>query len=282
MADYTFNEQVVCEIARSFGQDDDFVFSSTSNCGLVGGVLAKELYAPRLQLSMGARGKSAFLNHVRYPFIVGDPPERFLETLINIEEIFNLVCRGKWCILMQPVQLDRFGYMNLSMVGDIKKPSSVFVGSRGVPDNTVNAPRILYFVPAHVARVFVNKVDFVSGLGYGKERKDGTIKWGAPAKIISNLCVLDFEGETGRVRLKSIHTGVSLDQVKENTGFDLVIQDPVPETDPPTDEELHWIREIIDPAGISRLDFLKGKDFTRVLSEIMKGTGYQTIYPKKQ
>jgi len=281
MADYTFNEQVVCEIARSFGPDDDFVFSSGSNCGLVGGVLAKELYAPRLLLSMGAKGKSAFLDNVRYPFIVGAPPESFIETLVNMEEIFEIVGRGKWCILMQPVQLDKFGYMNLSMVGDMKKPSAVFVGSRGVPDNTVNAPSIMYFVPGHAARIFVEKVDFISGLGYGKERKDGVIKWGSPTTILTNLCVMDFEEGTGRVRLKSIHTGVTLDQIKENTGFDLILPDPVPETAPPTDEELHWIREVIDPAGISRLDFLKGKDFTRVLSEIMKGTGYQAIYPKK-
>jgi len=281
MADYTFNEQVVCEIARSFGPDDDFVFSSTSNCGLVGGVLAKELYAPRLHLSMGAKGKSAFLNNVRYPFIVGAPPERFIETLMNMEEIYNIAGRGKWCILMQPVQVDKFGYMNLSLAGDMKKPSAVFVGSRGVPDNTVNAPRIMYFVPGHAARVFVDKVDFISGLGYGKERKEGTIKWGAPTKIITNLCVMDFEDGTGRVRLKSIHTGITLEQVKENTGFDLVHASPVPETAAPSDEELHMIREVIDPVGISRLDFLRGEDYKRVLSEIMRGTTYQSLYSKK-
>ena len=273
MADYTFNEQIVSVIARSFGDNDDFIFSSTSNCGLVAGVLAKELYAPKLHLSMPAKGQYAFLNNVRFPFMFGAPPEEFIETLIGMNEIFELVVRGKWCILMQPVQLDQFGYMNLSMVGDMKKPSAVFVGSRGVPDNTVNAPRIMYFVPGHTTRSFVDKVDFISGLGYGKERKDGTVKWGAPAKVITNLCVLDFEEETGRVRLSSLHTGVTLDQVKESTGFDLVIPDPVPETAAPSEEELHWIREVIDPAGISRLDFLKGKDFMAAMSEIMKAMG---------
>ncbi|MDY7038021.1 MAG: hypothetical protein SV375_17895, partial [Thermodesulfobacteriota bacterium] len=115
----------------------------------------------------------------------------------------------------------------------------------------------------------------------GRERKEGLVKWGAPVRIITNLCVLDFDEETGGVRLKSVHSGISLDQVKENTGFELIIPDKVVETDAPTDEELHWIREIIDPAGISQLDFAKGKDFSRLLSEIMKGTTYQSLYPKK-
>jgi acyl CoA:acetate/3-ketoacid CoA transferase beta subunit len=182
---------------------------------------------------------------------------------------------------MQPVQIDQYGYMNLSLVGDRDRPSAVFVGSRGVPDNTVNGSRTLYFVPNHLKRVFVEKVDFASGLGYGKERKEGRIEWGAPLKIITNLCVMDFEEESGRVRLKSLHTGVTLDQVKENTGFELILPDPVPETEPPTSEELHWIREIIDPSGISRLDFVKGEAFKRVLSEIMKGTTYDSIYSKR-
>jgi hypothetical protein len=80
------------------------------------------------------------------------------------------------------------------------------------------------------------------------------------------------------MRIKSAHAGVTLDQIKSNTSFDLLIPDSVPETDPPTDEELHWIREIIDPSGISRLDFLKGEDFKRVLSDIMRGTTYQLLY----
>jgi len=280
MAHHTNEEVIVCEIARSFGPDDDFIVSSTSNSGFVGIALAKELYAPKLCFWMAAKGKGAFLRNVRYPFMIGAPPERFIETLVDMEDIFDAVGRGMWCMIMQPVQIDKYGYMNLSLVGDIDKPSKVFVGSRGVPDNTVNSRRVLYFVPNHERRVFVEKVDFVSGLGYGKERRDGTIRWGAPVKVITNLCVLDFDEESGRMRLKSVHPGFTVDHVKSNTDFDLLIPDSVPETDLPSDEELHWIREIIDPSGISRLDFLKGEDFKRVLSEIMRGTTYQLLYKK--
>jgi glutaconate CoA-transferase subunit B len=280
MLDFTIEEQIVCEIARSFGPEDDFVVSAMNNCGLVGIALAKELYAPKLSFSMGAKGKNAFLMDVRYPFIIGQPPERFIESLQDMEDIFNIVTRGKWCIIMQPVQIDKYGYSNLSLVGDINKPSAVFVGSRGVPDNTVNGPRTIYYVPNHAKRVFVDKVDFISGVGYGKERKEGIIKWGQPVKIITNLCIMDYDEETGRVRIKSTHRGVTLSQVKENTGFELIIPGPVPKTKAPSNEELHWLRNLIDPLGISRLDFLKGEDFKQVLSEIMRGATYNSLYRK--
>lgn len=280
MLDFTIGEQIVCEIARSFNPDDDFIVNATTNCGFVGIALAKELYAPKLSFSMNAKGKSAFLMDVRYPFIIGQPPERFIESLLDMEDIFNIVTRGKWCIIMQPVQIDKYGYTNLSLVGDMNKPSAVFVGSRGVPDNTVNGPRTIYYLPNHAKRVFVDKVDFISGVGYGKEWKGGIIKWGLPVKIITNLCIMDFDEETGRVRIKSIHRGITLNQVKENTGFELIIPDLVPETKVPSNEELHWIRNLIDPSGISRLDFLKGEDFKQVLSEIMRGTTYNSLYKK--
>lgn len=271
---YTLEELIVCEVARSYGPDDDFVVFATSNSGFVGLALAKELYAPRLCFYMGAKGTGAFLRDVRFPFVIGAPPERFIETLVGMDEVFNFVVGGKWCIITQPVQIDKYGYINLSLVGDKNKPSAVFVGSRGVPDNTVNAPRGVYWVPNHIKRVFVDKVDFISGLGYGKERKEGMVKWGAPVKVVTNLCILDFDEGTGRMRLKSIHNGVTLDQVKDNTGFDLIIPKSIPETTPPTDEELHWIRDVIDPFGVRRLDFLKGEDFKKAFSEIMKSISY--------
>ncbi len=274
----TFQELNVCEIARSFGEEDNFVISAASNSGIVGAVLAQELYAPKVSFYMGAKGKGAILRNVRYPFIVGKPPEGFIETLVDMQDVFDAVGGGKWCMIMQPVQLDKHGYMNLSLVGDINKPHRVFVGSRGVPDNTVNAPRIIYLVPSHNSKVFVENVDFKSGVGHGKERKEGLVKYGAPVKVLTNLCVMDFEEETGRMRLKSVHTGVTVDDVKNNTGFDLVIPDNVPETPAPSDDEMRYIREIIDPTGISRLDYLRGEEHKKVLDDIMGGTTYNHVY----
>ncbi len=271
MANFTIEEQIACYIARSFNPDDDFAVLATGPCGLVGLALAKELYAPRLSLLGHAKSRFAVMRQYRFPFMPGNPPPELIETLLTMDDVFALVVRGKYFIIMQPVQVDQNGYMNLSMVGDKFKPAAVFVGSRNVPDNTVNQPRTLYFVPNHNRRVFVEKVDFISGVGYGKERREGIAKWGAPIEILSNLCAIDFDPETGKARLKSVHTGVTVEHVQANTGFDLIIPEPLPGMDPPTDTELRHIRDEIDPLGVRRLDFVRGEEYKNVMAEIMSG-----------
>jgi len=281
MVTYTVEEQIACQVARSFGPEDDFVVSAVNNCTFVGLALAQELYAPRLAFSLAAKGKSALLSSVRYPFMLGNPPERFIETFMEMEDIFELVARGKWCIVMQPVQIDQYGRTNLSLVGDVDKPSVVFVGSRGLPDNTVNAPRVYYFIPNHNKRTFVPNVDFVSGVGYNEERQNGLVKWGEPHKVFTNLGVFGFDAESGRMRVISVHTGVTIEQIKENTGFELLIPEPLLETEPPSVEELRLLRGIIDPQGIGRLDFAKGETHKQVLGEIMRGSSYNMVYGRK-
>ena len=162
MTDYTIEEQIVCSFARYFKQNDDFVIAAQTPTSLIGVALAKELYAPRLSMLMildKAPGRYAIISRMRFPFIVGNPPQDTIETCMTTEDIFDLVVKGKYFIIMQPVQLDQHGYVNLSLVGDKNAPSAVFVGSRGLPDNSVNMPRLLYYIPAHSKRVFVEKVD---------------------------------------------------------------------------------------------------------------------------
>lgn len=271
MADYTIEEQIVSYIARSFNPEDNFSVIAVSMSGNIGLALAKALYAPRLSLLGLTKGKYAILRNVRYPMPPGKIPEECIETLFSTEDIFPLIVRGKYMIIMQPLQIDQYGHMNLSLVGDKFRPTQSFVGSRNVPTNTANMPRTLYFVPNHLKRVFVEKVDFISGLGYGKERKEGIVKWGAPIEIVSNLGILDFEEETGKARLKSIHTGVTVDQVVENTGYDLIIPETLSETPSPNSEELQLLREVIDPLGVRRLDFATKKTFQKIVAEIQAG-----------
>ncbi|MFH1091552.1 MAG: CoA-transferase [Pseudomonadota bacterium] len=271
MTDFTLEEQVICSIARLFGPEDDLAVTATNASGLMALLLAKELYAPRLSVLSRAKGRWAFVRDIRFPFMPGNLPEECIETLVDMEEVFSFVVAGKYFIIMQPVQVDKYGYMNLSLVGDMHKPSMAFIGSRGVPDNTVNMPHTLYFLTQHLKRVFVEKVDFISGVGYGEERKQGLVKWGSPIRIMTNLCLIDFDEETGLARLKSIHSGVTLDQVRENTGFDLIIPETLTETEAPSEKELHFLREVMDPLGVRRLDFVRGDEYKKVMAEIMKG-----------
>lgn len=270
---YTLEEQIVCQIARAFGPDDMVAVMAITNCSLVGVALAQRLYAPNLLLAQQIKGNKGWvwLSNVRFPFPPNDPPEEFREMAFHTDEIFLLQLAGKLNVLMSPAQIDQMGNMNISVIGDWHKPAAVLAAARGVPDNTTNGRRVFYVVNNHSKRVFVGKVDFVCGYGRGPLRQQGEIKFGAPEKVFSNLGVMDFDEASGRMKLLSVHKGVTVEQVVENTGFDLVIQGQVAETPPPTAEELKLIREVIDPRGMRRLDFLKGEAYQQVMKELSAG-----------
>ena len=120
-------------------------------------------------------------------------------------------------------------------------PKNQLLGVRGAPGNTVNHPTS-YWVPKHSPRVFVEKVDMVSGVGTDKD--------GGPFHeiryVISDLGVMDLRGPGGTMRLVSVHPGVTVDEVQAQTGFSLHVEDVV-ESRLPTDEELRLIREVLDP-----------------------------------
>ncbi len=268
MTDYGVEEQIICYLARSFDEEDDYGVIGMNHCTSIGLALAKKLYAPRLSLLGWAKGRYGILRELRFPAVQGEPPEDSIETLYSTEEAFAMVNSGNYLVIMQAVQIDQRGYMNLSLIGDMRKPKLSFVGCRGGPSNTVMQPRTLYFVPNHSVRTLVQQVDFRSGVGYGEERRSGVIKWGAPIELITNLCIIDFDEELGKARLKSLHTGVTQKEVEENTGFELIIPDNLSETAAPIESELRLIRDEIDPLGVRRLDFAKRDEYARIQAQI--------------
>jgi acyl CoA:acetate/3-ketoacid CoA transferase beta subunit len=154
-----------------------------------------------------------------------------------------LVTGGRRHVMMGASQLDRYGNQNISCIGDWARPRRQLLGVRGAPVNTLNNPTS-YWVPRHSRRVFVEKVDMVCGVGY--DHAAGARFHRIP-RVVSDLGVLDFDTPDRSMRLASLHPGVTVDQVREATGFDLVIPDEVPYTREPTDRELELIREVIDP-----------------------------------
>jgi acyl CoA:acetate/3-ketoacid CoA transferase beta subunit len=124
------------------------------------------------------------------------------------------------------------------------------LGARGAPGNTVSHPTS-YWVPRHSARVFTPEVDVVAGVGWDNGERAGSAatRYMQLRRVVSNLASFDWDPGTKRMRLLSVHHGVSVDEVIAATGFDLVIGDDVPTTRPPTAEELRLIREVIDPQG---------------------------------
>jgi acyl CoA:acetate/3-ketoacid CoA transferase beta subunit len=153
---------------------------------------------------------------------------------------------------MGATQLDRYGNQNIACIGPFEKPKAQLLGMRGAPGNTINHITS-YWVPNHGPKVFVEKVDVVSGVGYDRAAALGPVasRFHQVRRVVSNLGVFDFDTPDHCMRLASLHPGVSVDDVVGNTAFKLVIPAKVPETRAPTDEELRLIREVIDPKGVA-------------------------------
>jgi acyl CoA:acetate/3-ketoacid CoA transferase beta subunit len=156
-----------------------------------------------------------------------------VESWLPFRFIFDLLSAGKRHVIMMPVQIDKAGSMNISCIGPHEKPKVQLIGSRGAPGNTISHATS-YWVPQHSPRVFVETVDFISGVG----KPLGHVR-----SVVSNLGVFDFAGD--RMRLASLHPGVTVDEVQENTGFEVEIADNLATTRDPTDEELRLIREVL-------------------------------------
>jgi acyl CoA:acetate/3-ketoacid CoA transferase beta subunit len=202
----------------------------------LGARLARETFEPDLLLS---DGEATF---VAGPWALGAPPPATTEAWIPYRSVFDLVWNGARHVMMGASQIDRFGNQNISCIGSFEKPKSQLLGVRGAPGNTVNHATS-YWVPKHSTRVFVEKVDMVSGVGTDRDVP------GILRRVVTDLAVLDLQGPGGVMRLVSVHPGVTVEDVQAATGFELHVEDVV-ESRLPTDEELRLIREVLDPKGL--------------------------------
>jgi acyl CoA:acetate/3-ketoacid CoA transferase beta subunit len=180
---------------------------------------------------------------------VGAGP-KVIEGWLPYRAIFDLIYNGKRHVMMIPSQIDAHGNVNISAIGDFARPKAALLGVRGAPGNTVNHP-VSYWAPRHSPRCFVSRVDMVSGVGYDRAAQagDAAARFHELRRVISNLAVLDFGGEDHRMRLVSVHPGVTVADVRAATGFELAVPADVPATREPTAAELDLIRSVIDPGG---------------------------------
>lgn len=151
------------------------------------------------------------------------------------------------------VQVDAQGNVNSVLVGDPKNPKVRLIGPVLQPEHLSLFKREFIMMPYHEPRRFVEKVDFVSGVGYPgglAGRRELGLESGGPELIFSPKCIFDFDKERGRAKLRSIHPGVTLDEVRANTGFDLGDVSGALETPLPDPEYLRVLREEVDPHGI--------------------------------
>jgi len=169
----------------------------------------------------------------------------------------------------RPAQIDPHGNLNnvafgKNYLGEGRShPRLRLPGTGGIPDVTTFIDDIYLYVPRHSRVTFVQELDVTSGLGHSPSRKHGT----GPNYLITDLGQFDFHN--GRMRLTTYHPGVNIDKIKVHTGFVFDISPDAHETLPPSEEELFYIREIIDPLCIRRLESLSGATRRQLLREIL-------------
>jgi glutaconate CoA-transferase subunit B len=172
---------------------------------------------------------------------------------------FDNLWSGKRHAMVAPVQLDRFGQANISVIGDHAKPKAALLGARGFPGNSIHHPNSFFF-PVHNSRALMKgEVDFVCMAGYNPARWPGGRMPGQIdlRLIVTNLCVMDFGGPNHAVRLVSLHPGVSFEEVQDNTGFEVLRSDGAIPTTPVPDAAALAEIERLDPNNV-RATILKG------------------------
>ncbi len=244
----TRDEYCVVAIADAFRGDEDILVSPIGLMPKIGASLAKRTFSPDIMMTDGVASLVA-----NPPVIGEDDPEYIVEGWMPYRRIFDLVWWGKRHVMMGATQIDAFGNQNISCIGAWEKPKVQLLGMRGAPGNTINHPTS-YWIPKHTNRVFVEKVDVVSGIGYDRAAELGEkgSRFHEIRRVISNLGVFDFNGESRRMRVVSLHPGVRIEEVVENTGFRLEIPSEIPNTRKPSETELTLIRDQIDPSSFRK------------------------------
>jgi len=244
---YTASELLAVMSARLLN-DGQIVFAGVG-IPLLAVTLAQRLHAPSLTI--------LFEGGVIGPFVVpGElPPStneqrctRKANMVLPITDVMLLLQRGYIDVgFMGGAQIDRFGNLNSSFIGDPDKPKTRLPGTGG--GNDISSLTNMIVAMKHEKRRFVPEVDFVTSPGFlsgGTSRADAGLVTGGMFRVVTDLALMGFDGETRQMKVLALHQGVSRDQVLDNTGFDLPFDGELTETEPPSTDELAVLREL-DP-----------------------------------
>ena len=248
---YSKSEIMIAASARQLGD--------ASNCFVGVGLpnivcnLAQRTVSPRLQLVYesgiyGARPE-------RLPLSIGDPTLASGATAItSMFELFAFYLQaGRIDVaFLGGAQIDRFGNLNTTVIGDYAHPKVRLPGSGGACEIAIHAKQILVIM-RQAARSFVDTLDFRTSPGHsGDPAHDAARGWhgSGPTAVVTDLATYTFDPQTGEMTVATLHPGVTMDDVRSNTGWDPKVSPGLGETLPPTQEELRLIREELDPAGV--------------------------------
>jgi glutaconate CoA-transferase subunit B len=250
MVEYSSSELMVIVAAREL-MDGESVLVGVGMPNLAVN-LARKLQAPNLNMvyESGAVGSSPS----RMPLSIGDPClVTGAKSVCSMYEQFAYYLQGARIDVgfLGGAQIDKYGNINSTVIGQYPKPKVRLPGSGGACDIASNVKKIIVITP-HEKRRFVEKVDFSTSPGYldGKAAWKGLgLQGGGPYAVITNLCTMKFDDETGEMMLTALHPGVTLEKVQENTPWQLKVAEKLENTPEPTDKEVQTLRAL-DPTRI--------------------------------
>ncbi len=241
--------ELVAIMSARFLEDGKIVFGG-AGMPLVSCILAQKMHAPRLTILFEGGVIGPYVTAGKLPPSTNEQrAARQANMLLSITDILLLQQRGYVDYgFLGGAQIDQYGNLNSSFIGSAENPKVRLPGTGGANDIASLASKILVAMH-HEKKRFVKKVDFVTTPGYlngGDSREKAGMPVGGTYKVITHLGIFGFDEKTRRMRLESLHPGATVEEVKDRTGFDLVIPDKIQHTKPPTADELRILREL-DP-----------------------------------
>lgn len=250
-ADYTPTE-LLATVASKLLEDGKSVFVGTG-LPMIAGMLAQRTHAPNLLIIFEAGGIGPRVPVL--PISVGESKTFYQAAAASSMHDVMSLCQAGYVDygFLGAAMIDMYGNINTTVIGEHDHPKVRLPGSGGANDVGSFCWRTIIMMRQEKRR-FLNKVDFVTTPGYltgpGAREKAGLPAGTGPYRIITQLGLYGFDEATKRLKLLAVHPGVTLEQIQENSEFEILIPDRIETTKPPTPEERRLLREI-DPAGMA-------------------------------
>jgi glutaconate CoA-transferase subunit B len=241
-------ELMICVAARLLENGSTVGVGTGAPCAAA--MLAQRTHAPDLFVIFEAGGLAPILPLM--PISVGDS-RTFHRALMatSMCDVFEACQRGMVdYAFLGGAQIDAYGNLNSTVIGDYARPKVRFPGSGGANDFASLCWRTLVMTQ-HDRRRFVEKLDFLTTPGYltgpGDREAAGLPAGTGPYRVVTNLAVISFDERSKRMQVESLHPNVTFEQVQENTGFELLSAPDLGQTEPPREEDLRILRQEVDP-----------------------------------
>jgi glutaconate CoA-transferase subunit B len=244
---YTASELLAVMSGRLL-EDGQVVFAGVG-IPLLAATLAQRLHGPRLTILFEGGTIGAFVEPGKLPPSTNEQRcTRRANMVLGSTDVLLLLQRGYVDVgFMGGAQIDRYGNLNSSFIGDPDNPITRLPGTGG--GNDIASLTQMIVAMRHEKRRFVDNVDFITSPGFlhgGTSRQDSGLLAGGMYRVVTDLAIMGFDEASKRMQIIALHPGVTVGQVQANTGFELEVAAEVETTAPPTEDELAVLRHL-DP-----------------------------------